>query len=65
MDIKIEYTWLSYLKYQISLALASKCFSLKVWFKTEFLGNHCDILEVLQLDVLILAEENFCFFSIA
>lgn len=30
-------------------------FSLKVWFKTEFLGNHCGVLEVLQLDVLVLA----------
>lgn len=40
-------------------------FSLKVWFKTEFLGNHCGVLEVLQLDVLDLAGENCCCFSIA
>lgn len=64
MDIKIEYIWLSYLKYQISLTLASECFPLKVWFQNRIFGNHCGVLEVLQLDVLVIAEENCCCFSI-
>lgn len=40
-------------------------FSLKVRRVTESLDNHCGVLEVLQVDVLILAEENFYCFSIA
>lgn len=42
-----------------------RVFSLKVRYKTEFLGSHCGVLEVLQLDVLVVAEEDCCCFSIA
>lgn len=33
-------------------------FSLKVGYITESLGNHYDVLDVLQLDVFVLAEKN-------
>lgn len=42
-----------------------RVFSLKVRYRTEFLGSHCGVLEVLQLDVLVVAEEDCCCFSIA
>lgn len=40
-------------------------FSLKVQYITESLGNHCGVLEVLQLDMFILTEENCYWCSIA
>lgn len=40
-------------------------FSLKVGYITESLGNHCGVLDVLQLDMFDLAEENCYWCSIA
>lgn len=39
-----------------------RVFSLKVRIITESLDNHCGVVEVLQLEVLVLAQENCCCF---